>query len=75
MATKHLVSVEEYLHTSFEHDAEYVEARLVYRPEPKKSPESPPTRRRLTNLARGPKRAHTIVNAGRMSPSICLTIR
>jgi Uma2 family endonuclease len=36
MATKHLVSVEEYLHTSFEHDAEYVEGTIVYRPAPKK---------------------------------------
>jgi len=36
MATTHLVSVEEYLHTSFEHDAEYVEGRIVYRSVPKK---------------------------------------
>jgi Uma2 family endonuclease len=36
MATTHLVSIEEYLHTSFEHDAEYVEGRIVYRPVPKK---------------------------------------
>jgi Uma2 family endonuclease len=36
MATTHLVSAEEYLHTSFEHDAEYVEGRIVYRSEPKK---------------------------------------
>jgi Uma2 family endonuclease len=36
MAITHLVSVEEYLHTSFEHDAEYVEGRIVYRPEPNK---------------------------------------
>jgi Uma2 family endonuclease len=35
-ATTHLVSVEEYLHTSFEHDAEYVEGRIVYRSVPKK---------------------------------------
>ena len=36
MATTHLISVEEYLHTSFEHDAEYVEGRIVYRSVPKK---------------------------------------
>ena len=36
MATTHLVSIEEYLHTSFEHDAEYVEGRIVYRSVPKK---------------------------------------
>src|ERR1700722_12639787 len=30
MATTHSVSVEEYLHTSFEHDAEYVEGRIVW---------------------------------------------
>jgi len=28
------VTVEEYLHTSFEHDAEYVDGRVVYRPDP-----------------------------------------
>ena len=31
MATAQLVSVEEYLHTSFEYDAEYVEGRIVHR--------------------------------------------
>lgn len=31
MATAQPVSVEEYLHTSFEYDAEYVEGRIVYR--------------------------------------------
>jgi hypothetical protein len=36
MATTHLVSVDEYLHTSFEHDAEYVEGRIVYRSWPQK---------------------------------------
>ncbi len=36
MATAHLISAEEYLHTSFEHDAEYVEGRIVYRSMPKK---------------------------------------
>lgn len=28
------MTVEEYLHTSFEHDAEYVDGRVVYRPDP-----------------------------------------
>lgn len=37
MATAHLVSVDEYLHTSFEHDAEYVDGRIVERPLPQKS--------------------------------------
>jgi Uma2 family endonuclease len=36
MATTHLVSVDEYLHTSFEHDAEYVEGRIAYRSVPRK---------------------------------------
>lgn len=36
MATTHLVSVEEYLHSTFEPDAEYVEGRIVYRSMPKK---------------------------------------
>jgi Uma2 family endonuclease len=36
MATTHLVSVEEYLRTSFEHDAEYVEGRIMYRSVPQK---------------------------------------
>lgn len=36
MTTAQLVSVEEYLHTSFEHDAEYVEGKIVYRPLPQK---------------------------------------
>jgi Uma2 family endonuclease len=31
MAIAHLISAEEYLHTSFEHDAEYVDGRIVYR--------------------------------------------
>jgi Uma2 family endonuclease len=31
VATAQLVSVEEYLHMSFEHDAEYVEGKIVYR--------------------------------------------
>ena len=31
MTTAQLVSVEEYLHTSFEYDAEYVEGKIVYR--------------------------------------------
>lgn len=35
MAVGHLISAEEYLHTSFEHDAEYVEGRIVYRSMPK----------------------------------------
>ena len=28
------MTVDEYLHTSFEHDAEYVDGRVVYRPDP-----------------------------------------
>lgn len=36
MATTELVSVEEYLHSSFEHDAEYVEGRIVPRSLPQK---------------------------------------
>lgn len=36
MAVAHLISAEEYLHTSFEHDAEYVEGRIVQRPLPQK---------------------------------------
>jgi Uma2 family endonuclease len=36
MATTELVSVEEYLHSSFEYDAEYVEGRIVQRSMPKK---------------------------------------
>jgi Uma2 family endonuclease len=34
MAVAELVSVEQYLHTSFEHDAEFVEGRIVERPMP-----------------------------------------
>ena len=34
MAVAELVSVEQYLHTSFEHDAEFVEGRIVERPVP-----------------------------------------
>ena len=34
MAIAELVSVERYLHTSFEHDAEFVEGRIVDRPVP-----------------------------------------
>ena len=36
MAITHLIGADEYLHTSFEHDAEYVEGRIVYRSVPKK---------------------------------------
>jgi Uma2 family endonuclease len=36
MATTELVSVEEYLHSSFEYDAEYVEGRIVPRSMPQK---------------------------------------
>lgn len=36
MATTQLVSVEEYLHSTYEYDAEYVEGRIIYRPLPKK---------------------------------------
>jgi Uma2 family endonuclease len=36
MTTAQPVSVEEYLHTSFEYDAEYVEGKIVYRSLPKK---------------------------------------
>ena len=34
MATTHLVSVEEYLRTTYEPDAEYVEGRIVQRTVP-----------------------------------------
>jgi Uma2 family endonuclease len=34
MAVAELVSAEQYLHTSFEHDAEFVEGRIVPRPMP-----------------------------------------
>jgi EAL domain-containing protein (putative c-di-GMP-specific phosphodiesterase class I) len=34
MAVAELVSAEQYLHTSFEHDAEFVEGRIVERPVP-----------------------------------------
>jgi Uma2 family endonuclease len=34
MAVAELVSAEQYLHSSFEHDAEFVEGRLVQRPTP-----------------------------------------
>jgi len=34
MAVAELVSAEQYLHSSFEHDAEFVEGRLVQRPMP-----------------------------------------
>jgi Uma2 family endonuclease len=37
MATAQLISVDEYLHTSFEYDAEYVEGRIVQRPSPQKN--------------------------------------
>jgi Uma2 family endonuclease len=36
MATAHLVSVEEYMRSNFEPDAEYVEGRIVQRPMPQK---------------------------------------
>ncbi|HXJ44322.1 MAG TPA: Uma2 family endonuclease [Bryobacteraceae bacterium] len=36
MASAHLVSVDEYLHSTFEVDAEYVEGRIVPRPIPQK---------------------------------------
>ena len=36
MATAHLVTVESYLHSTFEPDAEYVEGRIVYRSVPQK---------------------------------------
>jgi Uma2 family endonuclease len=34
MVTAELVTAEQYLHTSFEHDAEFVEGRIVERPAP-----------------------------------------
>jgi Uma2 family endonuclease len=37
MATTNLVNVEEYLHSTFEPDAEYVEGRIVYRAMPQKT--------------------------------------
>src|ERR1017187_7948436 len=36
MAITELVSVEEYLHSTFEHDAEYLEGRIVARSAPQK---------------------------------------
>ncbi len=37
MATTNLVNVEEYLHSTFEPDAEYVEGRIVHRATPQKT--------------------------------------
>jgi len=37
MATTHLIGVEEYLHSTFEPDAEYVEGRIVRRSVPQKT--------------------------------------
>jgi Uma2 family endonuclease len=37
MATTHLISVEEYLHSTFEPDAEYVEGRIILRAVPGKT--------------------------------------
>jgi Uma2 family endonuclease len=34
MATAHLIGAEEYLHSTFEYDAEYVDGRIVQRPMP-----------------------------------------
>ncbi len=34
MAVAEFISAEQYLHTSFEHDAEFVEGRIVERPVP-----------------------------------------
>src|SRR5690348_8795584 len=34
MAVAELISAEQYLHSSFEHDAEFVEGRLIQRPMP-----------------------------------------
>jgi Uma2 family endonuclease len=34
MASAELITAEQYLHTSFEHDAEFVEGRIVERPLP-----------------------------------------
>jgi Uma2 family endonuclease len=36
MTTAHVVSVEEYLHSTFEHDAEYVEGKIIPRPFPQR---------------------------------------
>ena len=36
MATTHLISVEEYLNSTYEPDAEYVEGRIVQRALPQK---------------------------------------
>jgi Uma2 family endonuclease len=36
MSTSHLVSVEEYLHSTYEPDAEYVEGKIVHRAVPQK---------------------------------------
>ena len=48
METTELVSVEEYLHSTFEYDAEYVEGRIVLRPMPQK----PHSRMQSTWIAR-----------------------
>jgi Uma2 family endonuclease len=37
MSTTHLVSVDDYMHMTFEHDAEYVDGRIVPRPLPRKT--------------------------------------
>jgi Uma2 family endonuclease len=50
MAIAHLISAEEYLHTSFEHDAEYVDGRIVYRSVPQK-PHSKMQRFLLSGIA------------------------
>ena len=36
MTTGQLVSLDEYMHTSYEHDAEYVEGRIIHRAMPQK---------------------------------------
>jgi Uma2 family endonuclease len=36
MAATHLIGAEEYLHSTFEHDAEYVEGRIVHRSGPQR---------------------------------------
>src|ERR1700690_548441 len=48
MAATELVSVEEYLHSSFEHDAEYVEGRIV----PRSIPQKPHTKRQVRLVGR-----------------------
>jgi len=84
MATTQLVSVEEYLHSTFEPDAEYVEGRVVTRPMPKKphSKMQGYLDRNLYEVAHAlgyevwvEQRIHTKQNPARYRvPDICVTV-